>query len=264
MGYKFLPSAETWESDLAKVKAKPDPDLSKVLQASFKINHGEHPEQRLALLPRVLKLAGDFKKSKGITAAGAPAVKLVQDLIDVVPAARRDLEQIQKDLARTRACAVDVQIVVQNWRRKPIDFGEAHVTFSSPGMTKVTRIAKLGGNAVEFKGVVLRPVGNLTLTVFGGAAGNIVGTIDYEFKPGAGIMSFVTRQDHQVRKGSAQTLTEFGSKYDVKIGTELNIEVAKVNGEVARGSEYKKGYQEAVDWEVEVGLDSFAEFVQKK
>ena len=96
MPFKFLPAPDDWEKALAGVKVKPDSALSKALEESWKTD-SDQPAKRMAVLPKIQKLAMDFKKSKNVTAGGPNAIKLVQDLIDVIPVVRKNCEQAIND-----------------------------------------------------------------------------------------------------------------------------------------------------------------------
>ena len=54
---------------------KPDSALSKALDESFELS-ADDLAKRLAVLPKILRLATDFKKSKEVVAAGPGAAKV--------------------------------------------------------------------------------------------------------------------------------------------------------------------------------------------
>ncbi len=263
MPFKFLPAQDNWEKALAAVKVKPDSALSKALDESFNLT-ADHPEKRLAVLPKILKLATDFKKSKEVVAAGPGAAKVVQELIDVIPVVRREREAEIKEFQRSGACEIDVQFTVTDWNGKTFEYAKGYVTFESPGMPKINENGALSGNGLSLNDVKLRPIGTVSLMVDPGAAASIEGSRTYEFKPGQKIMQFKAVQHFKTHKTKAKTIKEAADKFGFKGSIGAEIKVVTVNGEKTTESEYKSGYEDEVEWEIEVGLPTFLKFDQTR
>jgi len=255
MPFKFLPAQDNWEKALAAVKVKPDSALSKALDDSFKVD-ADQPAKRLAMLPKILKLATDFKKSKLVVAAGPNALKVVQDLIDVIPVVRKDCEQAIKDFQRTEACEIDVQFVIQDWNGKSFQYAKGYVTFESPGVPTINKNAALSASGLSFSGVRLRPAGTVSLVVDAGSQ-SIEGSRSYEFKPGQKLMQFRAIQLVKKHKTKGKSIGEVTKKFGLKGSVGVEFKVVSVGGEATKESEYKDGYEEEVEWEIEAGFPTF-------
>jgi hypothetical protein len=256
----WLPFSDDWDKALAKVKLKKDNGIGKALDEFMKLGADE-PDKRLAQLPKILKLATDFKKSKEVVAAGKDAVDLVGELLAVIPKVRKELEENKKDLQQHHAQEIDVQFIVMDWNGKNFASADGFATFTSPGVPKVTKGGKVTGNGLDIRGVKLRPSGTVNLYISRNDVG-IEGTTDYEFKPGKDIMKFKAVQHHKTHKTRAKTLSDMTRKLGLKGSLGLEWEVIKVGGEVTDESEYKKGYEDEVEWEIEEGIPTFLEFKQ--
>jgi len=263
MSFKFLPAQDNWEKALAAVKVKPDSALSKALDASFKLG-ADQPAKRLAVLPKIQKLASDFKKSKEVVAAGPNAVKLVQELIDVIPVVRREREQEVKEFQSSGACDIDVQFVITDWNGKSFEYATGYVAFESPGLPTIRKNSKLSSNGMSINDVKLRPVGTVSLTVDPGSAASIEGTTEYSFKPGQKIMQFKAVQHVKTHKTKAKSVKEATNKSGLKGTAGVEFKVVSVGGEVTKESEYKDGYEDEVEWEIEAGVPTFKSFIQTK
>lgn len=255
MPFKFLPAPDDWEKALAAVKVKPDSALSKALDESWKTDT-DQPAKRMALLPKIQKLAMDFKKSKPVVAGGPGAAKLVQDLIDVIPVVRKNCEQLIKDFQRKEACEIDVQFIIQDWNGKSFEYAKGYVTFEAPGLPKINKIAALSASGLSFDAVRLRPKGTVTLSVVTGSQ-SIEGTTGYDFKPGQKLMQFRAAQLVKKQKTKAKTISEVAKKFGLKGSVGVDFKVVSVGGEASKESEYKDGYEHEVEWEVELGFPTF-------
>jgi hypothetical protein len=263
MPFKFLPAQDNWEKALASVKVKPDSALSKALDESFKVD-SDQPAKRLAMLPKILKLAGDFKKSKVVVAAGPNAVKLVQELIDVVPVVRKDLEKNVKEFQKSGACEIDVQFLISDWNGKSFEYAEGYVAFEAPGLPTIRKSGKLSASGLSVNDVKLPPNGTVTLTIYPRVAEAIEGSTSYEFKPGQKLMQFKAVQHVKTHKTKAKTANEATQKFGLKGSVGVEFKFVSVGGEVTRDSEYKNAYEDEVEWEIEAGVPTFKSFTQTK
>jgi hypothetical protein len=263
MPFKFLPAQDDWEKALAAVKVKPDSALSKALDESFKLSADE-PAKRLAVLPRIQKLASDFKKSKEVVAAGPGAAKLVQELIDVIPVVRRERESEIKEFQKSGVCEIDVQFIATDWNGKSFEYAKAFAVFESPGMPKITKQGQMSSNGLNLNDVKLRPIGTVSLTVYLGSGDSIEGSRPYEFKPGQKIMQFKAVQHVKTHKTKAKTVKEVADKFGFKGSVGIEWKIIKVGGEKTTESEYKNGYEDEVEWEIEAGVPTFLKFDQTR
>lgn len=262
MPFKFLPAPDDWEKALAAVKVKPDSALSKVLDESWKTG-ADQPAKRLALLPKILKLATDFKKSKVVVAAGANAAKVVQDLIDVIPVVRKEREKEVIELQKTGACQIDVQFNIKDWTNKSFESATGYVEFESPGLPTIRKIAKLSASGMSIDNVTLRPKGMVGLRVDTGSR-SIEGSADYEFKPGQDMMRFTAVQHHKTHKTKSKSAFEAVKKFGLKGSLGVEIKVFSAGVEKSSDSEYKEVYESEVEWEIEEGLPTFKTFELRK
>jgi hypothetical protein len=263
MPFKFLPAQDDWEKALATVKVKPDSALSKALDESFKLSADE-PAKRLAVLPRIQKLATDFKKSKEVVAAGPGAAKVVQDLIDVIPVVRRERESEIKEFQKSGVCEIDVQFIATDWNGKSFEYAKAFAVFESPGMPKITKQGQMSANGLNLNDVKLRPIGTVSLSIYPGSGDAIEGSRPYEFKPGQKIMQFKAVQHVKTHKTKAKTVKEVSDKFGFKGSVGVEWKVIKVGGEKTTESEYKDGYEDEVEWEIEAGVPTFLKFDQTR
>jgi Uncharacterized membrane-anchored protein conserved in bacteria len=262
MPFKFLPAQDNWEKALAGVKVKPDSALSKALDESFKLG-ADHPEKRLAVLPKILKLATDFKKSKEVVAAGANAVKLVQELIDVIPVVRKEREQEIKEFQKSGVCEIDVQFIIQDWNGKSFQYAKGFATFESPGLPTINKNGPLSASGMSLNDVKLRPNGTVSLFIDTGSQ-SIEGSRPYEFKPGQKLMQFKAVQHVKTHKTKAKSMNEATKKFGLKGSVGVEFKIVSVGGEVTSESEYKQGYEDEVEWEIEAGVPTFKAFEQTK
>lgn len=261
MPFKFLPAPDDWEKSCDAVKLKPDTALSKALDESWKLG-ADQPAKRLAVLPKILKLATDFKKSKDVVAAGPKAVKLVQDLIDVIPVVRKEREQEVKKFQEKQACEIDVQFKIIDWRGKSFEYATGYVEFEGAGLPMVRKNSKLTANGLSFDKVTLRPDGMVSLTVDPGANQSITGTTKYNFKPGQKVMQFEAVQHFTTHKTKSRSLNEATKKFGLKGSVGVEFKVVSVTVEGSKESEYKDVYEDEVEWVIEAGIPTFLQFKQ--
>lgn len=262
MPFKFLPAQDNWEKALAAVKVKPDSALSRALDESFKLGADE-PAKRLAVLPKIQKLASDFKKSKEVVAAGPNAVKLVQELIDVVPVVRKARELEIKEFQKSGVCEIDVQFVVTDWNGKSFEYATGYATFESPGLPAINKNGKMTASGLGLNDVKLRPSGTVSLMVATGSM-TVEGSTSYEFKPGQKVMQFEAVQMVKMHKTRAKSMSEATDKFGLKGSVGVEFKIVKVDGEVSQESEYKRGYEDEVEWEIESGVPTFKPFKQTR
>lgn len=263
MAANWLPHYDNWQKGLAANKLKDDAGVTTVLKAFWKLRSDEC-DTRLSLLPRLLKAASDFKKSKPVVAAGTGALKMANELLDVLPAVRKQVEQQKRDFAASGAHPIDVQFVVVDWNGATFEYAErAFVTFESPGVPKVTESAKVTATGVSLNDIRLRSSGAVSLMIVPAAGHTIEGATDYEFKPGKPVMKFKAVQHSKRQKIRAKSIDEVKDKlgYKVSAGLEL-FKVVKIGGEAAKESEFRQAWEDEVEWEVEVGLPTFKDFKQ--
>lgn len=259
MSFETLPEAADWAKACQAVKLESDKELWTALAVLYRVPESE-PEKRLALLPRILKLALDFRKSKVVVAAGPKAVKLVQELIDAVPKSRRKFEAEVYKIQAEAARKVDVQIIVVDWNGKPLDGAGAFTRWESPGFPTIHRNGKTSANGFAIDDLRLRPEGTVSLSIGGAPA--IVGATDYELKAGKAVMKFRAIQHSQKLKAKAKRIDEVKKKLGIKGNVGLAFRILSVGGELARESEYTRGYEKEVEWELEAGLPTFKDFRQ--
>lgn len=263
MPLKYLPIAEDWERFAKAYKLK-DNGLSKALD-DFWMPRQDEFEKRLAALPKVVKLATDLKKAKEVIAAGAPVVKWLDEVIGIAPKVRKMIEDEKREFDRSGMQTIDVQIILVDWNGKPVSSDYvAYVNFSSPGAHDVNPTCNITSNGVDLDDVRLRPSGTLYLKVRdpSGVAAYMEGTTDYEVKPGKSVMKFKAIQHSKTVKVRAKTMEEATEKIGVKGSVGLEFEVLKVGGEVSKESEYKRGFEQEVEWEVEYGFPTVKDFKQ--
>ena len=260
--YKVLPQSWDFEREAAAVKLKADKALLKALEDLFSFRREDEYDKRLDMLPKILRLATDFKKSKEVVAAGPNAVKLVAELIDLIPQERKTIEKAKREFEENAAHKVDVQIMVVDWNNKPLEDMTCWAIFESPGVPKVASGGKLSGNGFDINDVRLRPTGTVSVDVIAPSYASIKGVTDYQFKPGKDVIKFKAVQVNKVVKVRAKTVQEATNKIGIKGSLGIEFSVLKIGGEVTKESEIKKGFENEVEWEVEYGLPSFKEFKQ--
>jgi hypothetical protein len=263
MPLKYLPPTEDWKHFAKTYKVK-DNGLTKAID-EFWTRRDDEFEKGLAQLPKILKLATDLKKSKETVAAGPNAVKYIGELIDVVPTVRKDLEGRKKEFAKSAMPTKDVQITIVDWNGMPMSSDyEAYVEFTSPGTPAVNTTEKIKKTGVEIDNLRLRPSGAMYLMVRepSSAVAYCEGTTDYEFNPGKPVMKFKAIQHNKVFKVKARTYEEAAEKLGIKGSLNFEFKIVTVNGEKTKESEFKKGFEQEVEWEVEAGLPTIKDIRQ--
>lgn len=263
MAANWLPHDDDWQKSLAANKLKDDAGVASVLKAFWKLRADEF-DSRLALLPRLLKAANDFKKSKPVVAAGAGALKMANELLDVLPAVRRQVEQQKREFQASGAHAIDVQIIVVDWNGATFEYADsAYVAFESPGVPKVSARVKPSAAGLSLNDIRLRCSGAVSLMIVPSPGHTIEGVTDYEFKPGKPVMKFKAVQHSRRQKIRAKSIDEVKDKlgYKASAGVDL-FKVVKIGGEMTRESEFRQAWEDEVEWEVEVGVPTFKEFKQ--
>lgn len=263
MALKYLPITDEWERFAKAYKLK-DNGLAKVFDEFWSPRDDEF-EKRLAALPKVVKLAADVKKSKEAVNAGAPVQKWLDEVIAIVPKVRKMIEDQKREFERTGMKTTDVQIILVDWNGKPVSSDYvAYVRFSSPGARDVNPTCPITSNGVDLDDLRVRPSGTLYLMVRepSSVVPYMEGTTDYEVRPGKSVMKFKAVQYSKTVKVRAKTLEEATDKIGVKGSVGLEFEVLKVGGEVSKESEYKRGFEQEVEWEVEYGFPTVKDFKQ--
>jgi hypothetical protein len=186
---------------------------------------------------------------------GAKAVGLAQDLIDLIPVVRKERELEIKKVQEKKACEIDVQFKITDWRGKSFEYAMGYVEFEDPGLP-------MSANGLSFDKITLSPGGMVSLTVDPGAAESITGTAKYSFKPGEKLIQFEAVQHFKPHKTKAKTLSDATSKFGLKGSVGVEFKVVSVGGEMTKESEYKQGYEDEVEWEIEAGVPTFLKFSQ--
>jgi hypothetical protein len=251
---------DSYKKDLAATKVKSDGGLGTLIAEFFHYDADEI-DKRLLVLPKIQKSAEAFKKSKEAVAAGAGALKLAGEVLALVPKVHRKLDEDKKEFQRKGAQRVDVQILVVDWNGKPFYATDAYATFEAPGVPKVSKAGRLSSNGLSLANVELRPSGTVSLMVKT-AWGLIEGATDYNFKAGKDLIKFRAVQHSQKFRTRAKSIKEATNKTGIKGSVGLEFEVVKVGGEVSSEDEYKKGFEDEVEWELEAGLPTFKDFKQ--
>jgi len=251
---------DSYKKDLAATKVKSDGGLGKLITEFFHYDADEI-DKKLVVLPKIQKSAEAFKKSKDAVAAGAGALKLAGEVLALVPKVRKELEKDKKEFLTKGAQHVDVQILVVDWNGKPFYATDAFAIFEAPGVPKVTKAGKLSSNGLSLSNVELRPSGAVSLMVKT-AGGLIEGATDYSFKAGKDLIKFRAVQHSQKFHTRAKSMQEATNKTGIKGNVGVEFEVVKVGGEVSSEDEYKKGFEDEVEWELEAGLLTFKDFKQ--
>lgn len=262
MPQRYLLAPDLFGEDCHAVNVIPDKALMKALQELWMINRDE-PEMRLAVLPRIQKLATDFRKSRAVVQAGPKAVAMVTALIDYIPERRRELLKDAEAMRKVGAQEVGVLIRVADWNGEPLDRATAYLSFESAGMPTINQRAAVSGAGVKVDEIRLRPEGLVSLKVESGTE-TIRGSARYEFKPGTKLLKFDAVRHHKVVKTRAKSLDEVKAKTGIKGGAGFDFKVVKVNGEVTREVEDRESFEQEVEWQIEVGLPTFMPFEQKK
>lgn len=257
-------TAEAW---LEKAKAK-DPGLTKALQSLAGLQRDDEYEKRIAFLTDIAKHATALAKMKEIVALGPKALQLFKDCAEAAVEARKRAETEKREADKSGLHSVKLQIIVNNWNNKPLGSGySGYVEFRSPGVDVVRGADVLSGNGLDINDMRLRPTGTVYLIIRRRGETKDVyceGTTAYKFEAGKPntVMIFKFVQNNKVIKLRAKTVDEVTEKLGVKGSVGLEFKVLTVGGEVSKESEYKHGFEQEVEWEVDYGIDSFKFFEQ--
>jgi hypothetical protein len=251
---------DSYKKDFAATKIKSDGGLGKLIEEFFHYDADEI-DKKLLVLPKIQKSAEAFKKSKEAVAAGAGALKLAGEVLALVPKVRRELEQDKKEFQAKGAQRVDVQFIVVDWNGKPFYSNDASAIFEAPGVPKVAKVGKLSNNGLSLDNVELRPSGTVSLMVKT-AAGLIEGVTDYSFKAGKDLIKFRAVQHSQKFQTRAKSIKEATNKTGLKGNVGVDYKVVSVGGEVSSEDEYKNGFEDEVEWQLEAGIPTFKDFKQ--
>lgn len=262
MPQRYPLAPDHFGEDCHSVNVVPDKALRKALEDLWMIDT-DQPEQRLAMLPRIQKLAMDFRKSRAVVQAGPKAVAMVTALIDYLPQRRRELLKDAEALRKVGAQEVGVLIRVADWNGEPLDRATAYLSFESAGVPTINQRAAVSAAGVKVDEIRLRPEGLVSLRVES-VSETIRGSTRYEFKPGTKLLKFDAVRHHKVVKTRAKSLDEVKAKTGIKGGAGFDFKVVKVNGEVTREVEDRESFEQEVEWQIEVGLPTFMPFEQKK
>lgn len=257
---KQLMHWKTAESVLGQLKVK-DPGLVKALQGILSASlRDDEFEKRIVLATDIAKYATALSKSKG----DAKLLQQLKDTAEVAEGIRKKVELEKREADKVGLHPMDVQIMISNWRNKPLGSDYAgYVEFRSPGMDVVKTADILSGNGMDIDNLRLRPSGTLYLMIRRRLENKEVyidGATKYSFKPGDATMTFNAVQDVKTFKVRAKTIEEVTKKIGVKGSVGLEFKVLKIGGEVTAENEYKTGFEQEVEWEVEAGVNSFKEF----
>ena len=256
------PQSDDWE-DMLKSKKIKDNGLVKALDAYWKCREDEY-DKAIGLLATIQKLVADFKKSKEFAAAGAEAAKVIDKLIAKMPELRKDWERRKQEFVRTAMLPMNVQIIVTDWSGKPVgsDF-YGYAEFKSPGAKDVNTTEPFGNGILQIEKMHLRPSGSLYLWVRDAMANSYMeGDCDYDFRPGKDIIKFKAVQFSKNGKVRAKTIEEATEKMGIKATVGVEFKVLSIGGEVSKESEYKKGFEQEVEWELEYGFKTLKDFKQ--
>jgi hypothetical protein len=256
---KYLPTGDEWDRAVKHYDLK-DNGITRAIHDFWSRREDEF-DKRLAELPTILKLATDMKKS----AAGVGAAMYLAHLIAVLPAVRKNLEDQKADFAKNGMHPIDVQIMIVDWNGRPMSSAFVALTsFAYPGAPKLNLTSQITSTGVDLHAVRLKPTGTLYLKVSepGSPAPYCEGETDYDFKPGKTVMKFKAKQKSRTGKVRARTVQETSKTLGVEGEVGLEFKVLKVDGKESSESEYKRGFEHEVEWEVEVGEKGFEDFKQ--
>jgi len=260
---------DDWERTFKLLGLK-DNGLLKALDEFWRLRSDEY-DKRVAVLVKVSKFAADLKNSKEFKAViakdkklGAAGAAMLDDLVATAPKVRKEIEESKRDSTKTGMAATDVQIILVDWNGKPISSEYfATVQFSSPGARDVTETVDINSTGASIDDLHLKPSGTLYLRVRGEwPTPYMEGTTDYEVRPGKPVMKFRAVQHSTKGKVRAKTFQEATEKLGVKGSLGIEFSVLKVGGEVSKESEFKQGFENEVEWEIEFGLPTVKDFKQ--
>lgn len=248
----------TWLELVDEYKLK-DGGLKAALRDYSDARIKDECDEALKSLATITKVGTDLKNSKEAKAAGPDVVKRIGKLLDGAATAKKDWEKKKVEQAKT-GTQQDIQIILERWDGKPMYGCLVKAELSSLGGNTVKKETSVPGTVLKINDVFLNPKGALALTVYRGSELFCAGTAKFEFAPGKDKgMQFRFTQGSKTVKQKAKTIEEASKKLGLKAEASLEIKVLKVGGEVTKESEYKQGYEQEVEWEVEMGEDKFKE-----
>lgn len=263
MSTDWLPHHSHWDKNLTYLKLKDDGGIGAILKTFWNLREDQY-EQKLVLLPKLVKLAAAFKKSKAVVATGVAALEMANKLIDVLPTVRKKVEQQKRELQAAAAKPVDVQLIMVDWNGGNFGYGTtAHVAFESPGVPRIAMMGKPSpAGVVGFDDVELRDSGTMSLMLTLSTGDTIEGVTEYEVKSAKSVMKFKAIQHHTRKKLRAKSIDEVKTKLGYKVNAGVDFKVLKAGGEVTRDNEYRSQWDDEVEWEVELGMPTFKDFKQ--
>jgi hypothetical protein len=246
-----------WDELVHNYKLK-DNGLLRAVGEYSELKTKEEFDGVLAKLATIAKLGTDLKNSKEAKAAGPDVIKRMSKLIDATVTSRKEWEKRKADQAKT-GTRQDVQILLQAWNGHSMYGCVANAELSSAGGNTIQRKLSIGGTVLSIKDVYLKDKGALDLTVYRGSHLFCEGTAPFELKPGKPVVQFRFVQDTQTVKLKAKSIEEVSKKLGLKAEASLELKVLTVGGEATSESEYKQGYEQEVEWEIETGKEKFKE-----
>lgn len=250
----------TWFELVDEYKLK-DNGLKKALKDYAEARLKEEYDRALAALATLAKLGTDLKNSKEAKAAGPDVIKRITKLIEGIATSRKEWEKKKSEQAKT-GTKQEVQIILERFDGKPMYGCWAKVELSSLGGTTIKRELSIPGTVLKIKEVFLQLKGTLALEVYALNGLFCAGTAEFNLKPGDKGIQFRFSQARKTLKEKAKKMEELSEKLSKKGGASLEIKVLKVEGEIAKESDYKEGYEHEVEWEVEFGSEEFKEHRQ--
>lgn len=248
----------TWLELVDKYKLK-DGGLKSALRDYSEARIKDECDEALKALATIAKVGADLKNSKEAKAAGPDVIKRIGKLLDGVATSKKDWEKKKVEQAKT-GTQQDVQIILERWDGKPMYGCLVKAELSSMGGNTVKKEMSVPGTVLKINDVFLNPKGTLALNVYQGSDLFCSGTAKFEFALGKDKgMQFRFTQASKIVKKKAKSIEEASEKLGLKGEAGLELKVLKVGGEVTKETEYKKGYENDVEWEVEMGEDRFKE-----
>jgi hypothetical protein len=263
MSLKTLPTHKDWPTLVRAHRIQADAGFGKLLEQFWRLGKDQY-DARLALLPKLQRLARELARSKDIAAAGPHAPKMLEQIALLCAEQRKEIERDRKAFAANGAHPVDVQFIVVDWNGKPLRNATGLVVFKSPGVPTVARKSRLAGSSLDVDGARLRASGTVHLHIQpDGNAAAIVGATDYTFEPGRSpVLKFKAVQHSEQYRARAKSIDEVSRKLGFKGSVGADWKVVKVGGEVS-GEQVERGArEEEVEWHVKAGLPTFLDFRQ--
>jgi hypothetical protein len=236
-----------------------DNGLLKAIKEYSVLKTKEEYDGALAKLTSIQKLEMDLKNSKEAKAAGPDVIKRMSKLIEAGAKSRKELESRKAEAAKA-GCRADVQIILEAWNGKSMYGCVAKVVLSPVGGNAIQKALSIAGTALNIKDVYLKPTGSVDLSIYHGSDLSIEGTGTWkDLIAGKSALQFRFTQDSTTAKIKAKTLEEASKKLKTKLSAGIEIKVLTIDGEVAKESEYKEGFEQEVEWELEGGKLKFKE-----